>query len=104
VSEGGLFITLVESGFVNNLGFDVHQGNTQLRKDAFWFGESQSRVVVSVAADCKQAVESFLQSHQQPFQLLGTVHGKEVILDGENWGALSHWKKTYDERISSLMK
>ena len=48
VSEGGLFITLLESSFRNNLGFDVVASDYRIRKDAFWFGEAQSRVVVSV--------------------------------------------------------
>ena len=34
---------------------------------------------------------------------LGKVVGKEVSISGENWGFLSGWRKTYDEKISSLM-
>src|SRR6476660_4267072 len=34
VSEGGLFVTLCESGFTNELGFDI-QTNKNFRKDAF---------------------------------------------------------------------
>ena len=48
VSEGGLFVALAESAFKNNLGFDVVANDYRIRKDAYWFGESQSRVVVSV--------------------------------------------------------
>ena len=47
VSEGGLFITLIESTFNRDLGFKVNTANTSIRKDAYWFGEAQSRVVVS---------------------------------------------------------
>ncbi len=49
VSEGGLFVTLLESAFHRDLGFDVVASDYNLRKDAYWFGESQSRVVVTVA-------------------------------------------------------
>src|SRR5580692_2357387 len=49
VSEGGLFITLAESAFPRELGFRARSGD--VRKDAFWFGEAQSRVVVSVSKD-----------------------------------------------------
>src|SRR5690606_23128733 len=48
VSDGGLFVTLAESGFFNNLGFDI-KTDKNIRKDGFLFGESQSRVVVSVS-------------------------------------------------------
>ena len=47
VSNGGLFITLLESAFVNNLGFEII-GSSEVRNDAFLFGESPSRIVVSV--------------------------------------------------------
>jgi len=104
VSEGGLFIALVESGFVNNLGFEVQQNNKQVRKDAYWFGESQSRVVISVSPINQQTIESALHAAKQPFEQLGIVKGKEVVIDSENWGMLSGWRKTYDEKISSLMK
>lgn len=104
VSEGGLFIALVESGFVNNLGFEVQQNNKQVRKDAYWFGESQSRVVISVSPTNQQTIESALHAAKQPFEQLGIVKGKEVVIDSENWGMLSGWRKTYDEKISSLMK
>ena len=103
ISEGGLFITLLEAGFVNHLGFDVKQSDTTIRKDAFWFGESQSRVVVSVRASQKNAFESALANTSVPSEYLGKVDGQSVKINGENWGVLSTWKKSYDEKISSLM-
>ena len=33
ISEGGLFVTLAESGFNRNLGFNVAQQKTTIRKD-----------------------------------------------------------------------
>ena len=103
ISEGGLFITLLESGFVNDLGFEVQQTNLEIRQDAFWFGESQSRVVVSVDAENKERFEAAMQATNVPMQHLGKVAGKEVNINSENWGFLSAWRKTYDEKISSLM-
>ncbi len=47
VSEGGLFVTLCESGFNRELGFSVITNNS-CRKDAWLFGEGQSRILVSV--------------------------------------------------------
>ncbi len=51
ISEGGLFVTLAESAFFNNLGFTVNQQKKQIRKDAYWFGEAQGRVVVTISAE-----------------------------------------------------
>lgn len=100
VSEGGLFITLLESGFNRHLGFDIST-RKDIRKDAFLFGEAQSRVVVSVAADKTAAFEKALDG--QPFEKLGTVTAGEVIVDGENWGLVLNWKEKYDTAIENLL-
>lgn len=44
VSDGGLYITLLESAMPNKLGFDITTA-AEIRRDAFLFGEAQSRVV-----------------------------------------------------------
>ncbi len=103
VSEGGLFITLLESAFVAGLGFEAVQKDSSLRADAFWFGESQSRVVVSVSPSKQHAFESMLASSGTQSTLLGNVKGKDVVINGENWGAVAAWKSPYDEKIGSLM-
>ena len=59
VSEGGLFVTLCESGFNRELGFSVIINNS-FRKDAWLFGEAQSRVLVSVALTKVNEFENFL--------------------------------------------
>ena len=103
VSEGGLFITLLESAFVAGLGFEAVQKDSSLRADAFWFGESQSRVVVSVSPSKQHAFESMLATSGTQSTLLGNVKGKDVLINGENWGAVAAWKSPYDEKIGSLM-
>ena len=103
ISEGGLFITLLESGFVTGFGFETAQDDTSLRADAFWFGESQSRVVVSVSPAKQLAFESMLASSSISSSLLGKVVGKHVVINKENWGAIATWKSSYDEQIGSLM-
>jgi phosphoribosylformylglycinamidine synthase subunit PurL len=101
VSEGGLFVTLVESAFPRELGFDVVAGDAAIRKDAYWFGESQSRVVVSVGAarveEFRKALGGF------PATELGVVTGGSIELDGMDWGLVFEWKDRYDEAIGRLM-
>ncbi|HTQ29117.1 MAG TPA: phosphoribosylformylglycinamidine synthase subunit PurL, partial [Puia sp.] len=84
VSEGGLFITLMESAFRNNLGFQVSAADGGIRKDAYWFGESQSRVVVSVKPGLVKALKEALGD--QPFEELGVVTHGTIEVDGMNWG------------------
>jgi phosphoribosylformylglycinamidine synthase len=103
VSEGGLAITLLESAFPNNLGVDVKATDDTIRKDAYWFGESQSRVVVSVSAAQEEAFVSFVMATNVPVALLGTVSAGSVNIDGEDWGNISAWKKKYDNAISEIL-
>jgi phosphoribosylformylglycinamidine synthase len=101
VSEGGLFVALAESAFPRGLGFDVKAGEAAIRKDAYWFGEAQSRVVVSVAAsrleEFGQAVGDF------PAARLGVVTGGEFVVDGQDWGNVAEWKDSYDNAIGNFM-
>jgi phosphoribosylformylglycinamidine synthase len=98
-----LFITLLESGFVGGLGFSVAQQNQSIRTDAYWFGEAQSRVVVSVSPSAKKSFEDAVSASGISLELLGEVKGHDVQVNKENWGKLSEWKNNYDEKISSLM-
>jgi phosphoribosylformylglycinamidine synthase II len=103
VSEGGLFISLLESAFVGSLGFEVAQQNKAIRADAYWFGEAQSRAVVSVRKESQHAFENYMNSTSISFESLGVVKGQEVNVNGENWGSIDQWKSSYDEAITAIM-
>ena len=103
VSEGGLFISILESAFAGALGFEVAQQNSAIRSDAYWFGEAQSRAVVSVRKDDQSKFEQHLTSTGIAHELLGAVKGKEVVVNGENWGTVDSWKKHYDDAITNKM-
>jgi phosphoribosylformylglycinamidine synthase II len=101
ISEGGLFVTLVESCMQRNMGFEITTSD-HIRKDAFLFGEAQSRVVVSVPVSLAVEFESSLNS--QRFSRLGTVKGDgHIRVDGADWGNIKGWKQAYDEAIEKLM-
>jgi phosphoribosylformylglycinamidine synthase subunit PurL len=104
VSEGGLFITLLESGFNRNLGFNVNQADASIRNDAFWFGEAQSRVVVTVAKEKRQDFVLMLEKlNNVAFTFLGNVTEGEIKINGENWGSIAAWKDKYDNAIGNLL-
>jgi phosphoribosylformylglycinamidine synthase len=103
VSEGGLFVTLLESGFWNELGFSITMP-TELRQDAFLFGEAQSRVVVTVKKDGLAALEETLLGAATPYSILGEVTNGDVWLSGESWGHIAEWKNRYDTAIEDLLK
>ena len=102
VSEGGLFVTLTESGFNNNLGYSVDT-NKSIRTDAYLFGEAQSRVVVSVANEKAVAIETLFSTSSIAFEKLGTVTEGAITIDGDNWGTIIDWKNKYDNAIGNLL-
>jgi phosphoribosylformylglycinamidine synthase II len=101
VSEGGLFITVLESCFNRDLGMDVVAADFNIRKDAYWFGESQSRVVISVSEDKVPSFKKIMGNHV--YEELGFVTGGSVEVDGMNWGDISDWKNTYDNAIGNIL-
>lgn len=102
VSDGGLFITLLESSMVNNLGFSINSAEN-IRKDAFLFGETPSRVVVSIDNSKKQAFEDLLSKSKTSFNLLGTVTKGNLLVDGELFGDVSTYKQKFDTSLTKKM-
>jgi len=102
VSDGGLLTNVLESAMPRNLGFDI-TSNKNIRKDAWLFGESQSRVVVSIAEQQTAAFERFLNEKNASFEHIGQVTGDQVVIDGTGWGAIASWKKTFDTVLSDIM-
>jgi phosphoribosylformylglycinamidine synthase len=98
VSEGGLFTNLMESAVSSGLGFNVETMDT-FRKDCFLFGESQSRVVLTMPPDREDEFQTFLVSNNVSFTKLGEVFGTEVVIDDENFGSVAEWKSISDNTL-----
>ena len=98
VSEGGLFVALMESSMAGNLGFDITT-DAEIRTDAFLFGESQSRVVVTVAPDQEEAFIDLMMLNGVGFDLLGHVTKGSIRIDDEEWGQVSEYKDRYDNAL-----
>jgi phosphoribosylformylglycinamidine synthase II len=98
ISEGGLFITLCESGFNRELGFTV-ETKDDLREDAYLFGEGQSRVVVSVKAELIERFENALKDF--PHERIGLVTSGEMLMNGDFWGTIDWWQEQYDSAIEN---
>lgn len=103
LSEGGLITALLESGFNRSLGFDVQQSATNIRKDAYWFGEAQSRVLVSCTLKNAEEVLSQLKEINIPFEYLGIVTSSSIDMEGEYWGHIYEWKEMYDTAIEKML-
>lgn len=103
VSDGGLWVTLAEMGMSAKLGFDI-ETPLEFRKDAFLFGESQSRVVVTVPERDKDAFLDFVLENKAPAMLLGHVTKGRFTIDGEEYGSVDEIGELYNNAIGNFMK
>ena len=75
-SEGGLAVNLAESCFRNGLGVNI-EINEKTSKKALLFGESQSRIVVSISEKQASKLENIAVKNCVPYEHIGVVKGKQ---------------------------
>lgn len=102
-ADGGLFITLLESAMPGGLGFNI-SSDESLRKDAFLFGEAQSRVIVSVRKEDEDKFIDQMMESKAEFAYLGDVTGKDMVIDDESYGSVADAKKLFDSALGELLK
>ena len=103
LSDGGLFISLLESSMVNDKGFSI-KCSSALRKDAFLFGECPSRVIVSVKPSLKNEFENYINSQKTKSLLLGEVTDNNISIDGVSFGLTSDFSEIYNTSLSEKLK
>ncbi len=102
VSEGGLFISWLESAMPRGLGFTC-KTVAGLRKDGFLFGEAQGRVVLSVRPADVDEILAIGQDSGVPVHELGTVTDGGLEIDGHDYGHVSGWAEDYRGVIGAQM-
>ena len=103
VSEGGLFIAMLESAMCRNLGFELYTSG-EIRLDSFLFGEGQGRVVVTVKAGKENDFIDMLNISNVPCCAVGSVRADGVIMvDEEVFGKVSDFKTVYDNAIGDVL-
>jgi phosphoribosylformylglycinamidine synthase len=102
VSDGGLFVTLCEMALPNSLGFDIVT-DSEIRRDAFLFGESQSRIAVTVVEDYEDEFLDFVGDSGVQVMLLGHVTKGRVTIDEENFGFIEDYRTLYENSIAEAM-
>ena len=100
ISEGGLFVAACESAFHRDLGFTL-ETKESIRKDAYLFGESQGRILVTVKAELISEFENRLGDF--PHERIGLVTSGELLIDGDFWGNIDGWKEAYDTAIEKYL-
>lgn len=88
-SDGGIAVALAEScisGSEGTRGAVVTLPKGRLRNDAVLFGESQSRVVISVKPSQRQAVLDHAKSSGVPADVIGRVSGDRLVISVRHEG------------------
>lgn len=102
VSDGGLFISLLESAMAGNKGFSI-ESDPEIRKDAFLFGESQGRIVVTVSDENLDAFIDMVASSGIEFSHLGETTEEHIHIDGDDFGSSDLYRSHYVNAIAERM-
>ncbi|MBW7956649.1 MAG: phosphoribosylformylglycinamidine synthase subunit PurL [Deltaproteobacteria bacterium] len=80
VSDGGLAVALAEACLNPDgaVGAEVETGAGGLRADDALFGESQSRIVISLAEDDLNEMKAIAEKAGAPFKVIGRVGGTSL--------------------------
>lgn len=79
-SDGGLAISLAESCIKGKKGVQI-KIEDKMRSDALLFGESQSRIIVSINPKNLSLLQDVADKYQVPLLVLGSVEGEELNIN-----------------------
>lgn len=102
-AEGGLAVALAESALAGRIGFDLNWA-VDVSTAAAFFGESQSRVVISLLPERKEAVEKLAQEYQLPLEFMGAVGGDQFRLTAGSQTLAAPLADLTDIYLNSLAK
>ncbi|MFN4299175.1 MAG: phosphoribosylformylglycinamidine synthase subunit PurL [Thermaurantimonas sp.] len=102
ISEGGLWVCLMEKALTSGLGFDITLP-AEIRKDAYLFGEGPSRVVVTVKQQDETAFIDSMMLNGVDFDLLGHVTKGSIRIDDEDWGHVDDYRKLYEDSLTDTI-
>lgn len=77
VADGGLLIALAEAALLGGRGLRCPSVVGSLRREAFYFGESQGRAIVAVTPRRVPELQKLMGNHHVPLHALGVVGGDD---------------------------
>jgi phosphoribosylformylglycinamidine synthase len=101
-SEGGIAVTLAESCIAGDIGADVHL-HDDLPPVASLFGETQSRIVVSVADEDAEALVNELLAAQVPYSVIGAVRGDSLTICDRLDVSVDDLREAYEATLERLV-
>lgn len=111
VSEGGLFNALAECGIASGLGFKI-LSDFRYRKDAWLFGEKQSRAIVTVKMEKEGEFLKFVKGARNLLsregnlgvEVIGTVTAHNFVVDNEIFMSVEKARVLYAKASQSISR
>lgn len=94
VAKGGVFFSLLRSGWPKGFGFDI-TSVAENRLDAFLFGEAMGRVIVGVNPDLEDEFVDFMYESKVPYFTLGHVTRGEIRIDDQSFGYIDKMSESF---------
>jgi phosphoribosylformylglycinamidine synthase len=112
LSEGGLGVALAECCLKSAEGFGatvtsldgVLKHQKGLRTDALYFGESQSRVLISVKPGHQKDVKNLAQKHGVALYEIGKVGGDMLLVEDRIRQSVRDLTNLFENTISNIME
>ncbi|MBF0516228.1 MAG: phosphoribosylformylglycinamidine synthase subunit PurL [Nitrospirae bacterium] len=102
-SEGGLAVTVAESTFGAGIGAELDLGENSLRTDALLFGESATRVLISLTSINAAEIKAAVVAAGLPIAQIGRTGGKSLRIRGNGVTLIdtpvSELKSIYDTSL-----
>ncbi len=103
VSDGGLFISLMESSMPLNLGFEI-ESEEEIRPDAFLFGEAQGRIIISISANQQEDFIEHMVTSDIEFSFLGKVTSGDIKVDDIEFGNVAAYKNQFETSLGAAIE
>ena len=104
VSEGGLFVALLEAAMPHGLGFDIEGAPEGIRADAYLFGEGQNRVVVACAPAVTESLTNRLKASGLAGRKIGSVTDGALRVGSLDLGGVGDYAHPYDTALAARLE
>jgi phosphoribosylformylglycinamidine synthase len=106
-SEGGIAIALAESCISNpakKLGAVINLASQHMRQDALLFGETQSRIIISVRQKNVKKLMQIAKKNKTPVSIIGEVKGKSLAINQLVNISVNDLHKAWSTAIENYLK